>query len=500
MEKKKIVIVGGGVAGLSAGIFARLNGFESQIVEMHSIAGGLCTAWFRKGYKFDYSVQWIVGTRCGTFYNTYRQTNILNDEVEILNADFHTRIVNGSEDDFLMYTDIEKWKAYLLEKAPEDAKKIKKMCRDIKRCCYLEPFDLAPSLRKPWHYIRALVRSYPALYTIFKNRNNTCEDYFSQLDFKNKWLQTSLHNLHRKANFSSVAFLLVLAWYIRKNAGYPVGGSLAIVQRMQQRYESLGGTMLFKKKVKEILLENHTAKGVLLEDGTQINADYVISAADGYNTIFKMLKGDYVSKKIHHVYQHWETFVSFVQVSFGIHAPLKTDYPVQLVLAEGRQIGRTRLSLGYRILNYSFDPTMAAEGKTCIVIRFESPWELWQDLSKEEYQQEKKAIEKEAVRILEENYPDSAAHIDVCDIATPQTTVNYTGAWKGSYEGFLPSSKNITQQLSQTLSGIDNFYMAGHWLFPGGGIPPSVQSGKWAIQMICRKEKQKFVTEQNSDQ
>jgi hypothetical protein len=35
--------------------------------------------------------------------------------------------------------------------------------------------------------------------------------------------------------------------------------------------------------------------------------------------------------------------------------------------------------------------------------------------------------------------------------------------------------------------------MVGHWLFPGGGIPPSIQSGKWAIQMICKKEKVKFI-------
>ena len=42
---KKIVIIGGGIAGLSAGIYSAMNGFETEIMEMHNVAGGQCTAW-----------------------------------------------------------------------------------------------------------------------------------------------------------------------------------------------------------------------------------------------------------------------------------------------------------------------------------------------------------------------------------------------------------------------------------------------------------------------
>jgi hypothetical protein len=34
--------------------------------------------------------------------------------------------------------------------------------------------------------------------------------------------------------------------------------------------------------------------------------------------------------------------------------------------------------------------------------------------------------------------------------------------------------------------------MYGQWLFPGGGLPPSAQSGKWAIQLIYKKEQKIF--------
>lgn len=40
---KKIFIIGGGIAGLTAGVFAQKYGFRSEIYESHSIVGGECT-------------------------------------------------------------------------------------------------------------------------------------------------------------------------------------------------------------------------------------------------------------------------------------------------------------------------------------------------------------------------------------------------------------------------------------------------------------------------
>jgi len=44
------------------------------------------------------------------------------------------------------------------------------------------------------------------------------------------------------------------------------------------------------------------------------------------------------------------------------------------------------------------------------------------------------------------------------------------------------------------LPKLKNFYMAGQWLFPGGGLPPAAQTGKWAVMLICKKEKINFVS------
>ena len=47
---KRVVIIGGGIAGLSAGIYALKAGYETTIYEKNAIPGGECIGWNRKGY------------------------------------------------------------------------------------------------------------------------------------------------------------------------------------------------------------------------------------------------------------------------------------------------------------------------------------------------------------------------------------------------------------------------------------------------------------------
>ena len=143
-------------------------------------------------------------------------------------------------------------------------------------------------------------------------------------------------------------------------------------------------------------------------------------------------------------------------------------------------------------MNYSFDSTMAPKGKTTLVLRYESPWNLWEGMGEADYEAEKSKIQQDATDYLERIYPGVTEHIEVVDVATPITDVRYTGVREGAYEGFMPSASNIMKSLKMQLPGLSNFYMAGQWLYPGGGLPPSAQSGKLAVKLICKQEKQAF--------
>ena len=486
---KKIIIIGGGVAGLTAGIYGQRHGFNTEIIEMHTVPGGQCTAWNRKGYRFDYCLHWLVGTAKGPFHEIWRDTDVLNDQVEILNHDVHTRILAEDGSDFIIYTNIDRWEKYLTEMAPEDAKTIRKMCNDMRKGIKLEPFLNPPGLRKPGEYLKALVKMFPALKVIAQNGRKTCREYFAERKFKNQKLAFYLDSIFGDEEFSALAFLLMLAWFNQRNAGYIIGGSLPLANRMADCYLSLGGKFSLGKKVETIVVEGGKARGVTLADGTVLKADYVISAADGRSTLYSMLGGRFLPPSVKKAYDSWKLFTPLVQVSFGISKPIPEKFPVMAILAKGKTIGSTTLKNNFVLMNYSFDPTMAPEGKTVIVLRYESPWEIWQNLDGVAYKEEKERIMKEAVSLLEQHHPGIGDFIEVTDVATPKTTVRYTGVWNGSYEGFIPAAKNFGKTLDMTLPGLDNFYMAGQWIYPGGGLPPSAQSGKWAIQLICKKEK-----------
>jgi phytoene dehydrogenase-like protein len=495
MKKKKIIIIGGGIAGLSAGIYSTMNGFDTEIIEMHNVAGGQCTAWERKKYRFDYCLHWLIGTSKGAFHEIWKETNVINNETEIIDHEVHSQIFDKDRNEFIIYSNIERWEKYLIEIAPEDTNTIQRMCKDMRKSALLEPFALPPELRNPLDYIRNIPVMLPIFNLVRKFGRLTCKEYFDKLDFKNEKIKSVFQAMYGERNFSALAFIFMLAWFNQKNAGYIKGGSFPLAQRMVEKFERLSGKISYKKKVEKIIVENNVAKGVILTDGTKILSDYVISAADGYTTIYKMLEGKYISKKIDFAYKNWELFTPLVQISFGINKVIKYVSPIIINISKDLKIGRTKLEYGYSIMNYSYDTTMAPEGKTSIVMRYESPWKLWENLEGVEYKNEKLQIEKDAIGFLELEYPGITKYIEVIDVATPKTDACFTGVKDGAYEGFMPSKENMMKSLDMQLPKLKNFLMAGQWLFPGGGLPPSAQTGKWSIQLICKKEKQKFISD-----
>ena len=70
MSDKSVIIIGGGIAGLSVGCYAQMNGYRTQIFEMHNRPGGLCTSWQRKGYNIHSGIHLLVG--CGEKSDFYR--------------------------------------------------------------------------------------------------------------------------------------------------------------------------------------------------------------------------------------------------------------------------------------------------------------------------------------------------------------------------------------------------------------------------------------------
>jgi phytoene dehydrogenase-like protein len=92
MLEKKVAVIGGGVAGLITGCYLQMNGYSTTIFEQHSVPGGLCTSWRRKGYTFDGCIHWLLGTGNGSaFYDIWNELLDMN-VIKFINHDLRVAI------------------------------------------------------------------------------------------------------------------------------------------------------------------------------------------------------------------------------------------------------------------------------------------------------------------------------------------------------------------------------------------------------------------------
>ena len=80
--KPELIIIGAGMAGLATGIYAQKHGFSSRILEMHTLPGGVCTGWRRKGYLFDGCIHHLPGTQPGSkIYKLWEEVGAMPRDV-----------------------------------------------------------------------------------------------------------------------------------------------------------------------------------------------------------------------------------------------------------------------------------------------------------------------------------------------------------------------------------------------------------------------------------
>ena len=494
---KSVRIIGAGIAGLSAASYLQRNGFETEVFEMHTQPGGLCTAWKRGGFTFDGCIHWLMGS--GPSSNLHWIWKELGaGDLKYIEWDVYMTVRLSDGDTFTVYTDPDKLKAEMLRLGPDDRKTVDFLIDGIKKISRLDLPAAADRLTAK-EKLRLLPPFLLALGTVFKKwmRTPVSETVAGIHGKKLREAFTVLFGENNMATFPVGGLMMMLGFMAKKSNGYPLGGSAAFARAIEKKYLELGGKVHYGFKVDEIVVENDKAVG-LKGHGQEVRGDIVVSAADAHDTVKKMLGGRYVSPGLAKAFESYERFPSMILVSLGLGKDYSAIPPCQTfalkepLILENGALRRDRMAVRF----FTFDPSSAPAGKTAAVVMIETPNDdYWTGLRMnhpEAYAAEKRSTADKVIAALDQVFPGLKDDVEVVDVATPHTVIRYTNNWHGSFEGWRPSIGIFGKKMDKTFPGLSGFYQLGQWVNPGGGLPPCGIDGRNLAKKLCKLEGRKF--------
>lgn len=501
MQQKKVAIIGAGITGLSLGSYLQRNGYDTTVYEMSSMVGGVSVGWRRKGYLFDGATNWLPGSHPPLNLNKVIREVVDYDALEIIDFDEFTRVEHPSGETFTVYKNVDKLHREMLRIAPEDAAPIGEFIRAVGQVRGLRlPMYKANELYNVFDYLTIAWKHWRLLLFVLRWRRLTIEQFAAR--FRNPVLRDMfLQIFPRHSFFSALGLVLPMGWICMKCAGYPIGGSNRLADAVADQYRAFGGRVRFGAKVDRIIVENGQAKGLQLADGERVDADIVVSAADGHDTLFRMLEGKFLTRRIRERFEKGTPlYPSMLQISLGLRRTFSgepnkilmyLDKPIEM----GDDNGVTQMLV--RIC--SFDPTFAPDGCTAVVVNLRCHdyafWTRLREQDREVYAREKQRVADRVIDALDERFGNIRATLEILDVATPATYIRYTNIWQGSYQGWAPTPKLVGKTLEKTLPGLRGFYMAGQWVEPAGGLPRAMFSARNVAQIICRDDGRRFTVD-----
>ncbi|MDR2245931.1 MAG: FAD-dependent oxidoreductase [Treponema sp.] len=494
----KVVVVGAGIAGLAAGIYALKSGFEVTLCESHTMPGGSCTSWRREGYRFEGGMHWLNGSGDGKSLNRlWREVGAITGDTRVMYTDpFLVYDAGcGNNQPVSLFRDIEKIEACFYRAAPEDGATIRKLCRDIRRFARINiPIRDIPRLRvreRKHLPLGELAGMIPALLRMGPLGSITAADYANR--FKNPALRCLLSNVVGPG-YDAMSLFFILGCYVSGDGGYIEGGSLALAGNMEKRFTGLGGEIRYGSPVDRVLVSGGRALGVSVREA-DVPADAVIVAADTLAAADALFDTPLEVPWVQAMRRGTDlTMNAFL--CYGFEADL-SGLPETAVFSLDKPLEYAGMTVGSLCFhNYARYPGYAPPGCSAVTVTLSNgdTYEYWKRArEKGEYEARKRELSDAVLSRLEAKYPAMNGKAAVRDTATPLTYERYCGTYHGSWmTRTAPGRRRAAYPCKVT--GIDSVYFAGQRMMPPGGMPPALLSGRTAAQYLCRDFKREFVS------
>ncbi len=474
-----IIVIGGGLGGLTAGAKLAKSGKKVLLIEQHDRPGGCATTFKRKGFTLEVGLHEMDGLH-GSDMKTriFRDLGIL-ETVDFIKVPEFYRFVNGRRD-------------VVVSHDPEE------MVRRLT--------DLFPSEKNG---IEAYFHQVMNIRQIMKqNELDTGMTVGRFMDSIISDEDLKLILLGNLGYFDEDPYSLSLGYYCMAQNSYYTGGGNFIKGGSQVLSNALAGVIT--ENGGEVLL-NHRVTGIQVEAGLATGVSYQkngggeILAATARDIIANasipqvgdsLLPVDF--QNFRNSYSNLTPGASLLTVYFGFktspanlgHHQYSTfvfDPSVRNqadVLQNNRGPFETR---SFTFVDYSqIESGLAPEGKAVgSICCIDSPAE-WERLPSKAYKARKKEVEEIFCNRLEKLIPGISEIIEYCEVGTAKTVQRYTLNPRGAVYGFAQTPGRVSTRIA---SPLDNLYFASAWTQTGGGFSGAIFSGYLCAMEVLRKRK-----------
>jgi len=496
-----VVVIGGGLGGLSAAALLARSGFPVTLVEQHLKPGGYATTFQRGPFEFDVSLHQTASAE-GGLRATLEATGVLG-QVETVETPELCRIITPDHDLIWPQRDPGAVVEQLVRLFPDEEAGL----RDF--------FDLMADILdeglKEFDPDSWLGRvTFPLTHRkMWGIRDKTLADVLDEhvRDARARSILSGFWHYYGlpPSKLSAFYYCIATAGYLRFGGHYIRERSQDLSDALTATIESAGGQVMLGTKASFITTESGAVSGVTLSDGTHLPAMAVISNASVPATMRMLGPG---ADRTDERREYLERLASL--------RPSLSSFCVWLGL--NREIRGT--VDGYEIfVQQGYDPEQAyaaclacdagagdfsvtvydnglegysQPGTSTLCVMMLSGYEPWRRYEadyfagrKDAYNAEKQRIAGILVERAEQRViPGLSSMIDVIEIGTPLTNRRYTANPEGAIYGYEQSLANAFMTRLPNTTPFDGLYLASAWSNPGGGFQPCLQSGTMAAQGV----------------
>jgi len=494
-----VIVIGAGCGGLSLGALLAHKGRSVMVLEQGERVGGCCSTFDYKGYKIDLGASIIEDPEVIN-WAFQRMGTTFKDEVDLVAVDptYSAILHDGTRVTYpislagtaeairkLAPGDVKGWERY--------SKKMAGFLDAALKGFFTTPASSLGEVVRMFARTPALLK-YNAMF--FSSYEGVMRKYFKD----ERVLESmSFHSFYAGLPPALLPGHFAMIPYSEHDGiFYSRGGMIGIPRGFQRCGEKKGMKVRLNAPVKKILIEKGRAKGVLLEDGTEMTADIVVSNINSKKMYFDLVGEEHIP---------WLAKAGLKSYTYSMATPMLylcldytpplTDHHTLMTVPMDRMndYWENHYKKGdfpaeqFGILSWTTksDPSLAPKGHHVIAVTLApGPYRL----NGTTWDAEKPALIEKIIKFLSGKYlPGLDKHIVHADLSTPVDFERRLRSPEGAIYALrqdLPHS--LMFRPSARSPFIRGLYLVGASTHPGGGVPTVTASGMIAADLIEKYE------------